>query len=141
MGSRLRINDEDNVIQDNKLKNIEELEGEVETLEVEVIKQGVLLNDTIKFVTEQFQRLTNVTEGEEKENEVEDSDVKVSDTETVVLESASPGNDAESCMDSDQHSSQCSGWTEKGECDSNPEFMSEQCKKSCGLCGGNGDPG
>ena len=60
--SRLRINDEDNVIQDDKIQNLEELEGEVEILEKEVEKQGELLNKTKKAVDEQFQRLTNLTE-------------------------------------------------------------------------------
>ena len=69
--SRLRINDEDNVIQDDKIQNLEELEGEVEILEKEVEKQGELLKKTKKAVDEQFQRLTNLTEileGEGKGN-------------------------------------------------------------------------
>jgi len=99
--SRLRINDEDNVIQDDKIQNLEELEGEVEVLEKEVEKQGELLNKTKKAVDEQFQRLTNLTEileGEGKddseENEVEDSDSKETDgdTGTAVVESVEVGS-------------------------------------------------
>ena len=44
-------------------------------------------------------------------------------------------NDSENCKDSDKHSSNCPGWAKTGECESNPAFMTEQCKKSCGKCG------
>ncbi|XP_025080317.1 zinc metalloproteinase nas-13-like [Pomacea canaliculata] len=30
---------------------------------------------------------------------------------------------------------QCDGWAEDGECDHNPNWMKENCKKSCGVCG------
>jgi len=100
-----------NIIQDDKIATLEGLEVEVENLEAEVIKQGELLNNTIKAVDEQFQRLTNLTEllGEdEKENEVEDPDWEKSkdaetctncDTETVEdssseTESSEKGSDS-----------------------------------------------
>ena len=60
--SRLEINDDENIIQDDKIATLEGLEVEVENLEAEVIKQGELLNNTIKAVDEQFQRLTNLTD-------------------------------------------------------------------------------
>lgn len=41
-----------------------------------------------------------------------------------------PGGNA-SCVDKD---SECIGWEERGECKSNPGFMSVQCARSCGLC-------
>jgi len=37
----------------------------------------------------------------------------------------------ETCYDDD---SQCAGWAAAGECDANPGFMLEQCRKSCDKC-------
>jgi len=39
--------------------------------------------------------------------------------------------EAEKC--SDGHP-ECDGWASDGECETNPEFMTRVCRKSCGLC-------
>jgi len=41
--------------------------------------------------------------------------------------------DASGCGDANE---QCTEWAFFGECEKNPGFMLETCKKSCGLCGG-----
>lgn len=35
------------------------------------------------------------------------------------------------CEDSNNN---CQSWASRGECDKNPEWMGENCKKSCGTC-------
>jgi len=47
------------------------------------------------------------------------------------------GNEGE-CTNSD---SRCEGWAAEGECDANPIWMKENCKKACGTCDGNGGGG
>ena len=37
----------------------------------------------------------------------------------------------ETCRDLD---TQCGGWAKSGQCDLNPAFMLESCRKSCGQC-------
>uniref|UniRef100_A0A7S2HWW8 ShKT domain-containing protein n=1 Tax=Alexandrium andersonii TaxID=327968 RepID=A0A7S2HWW8_9DINO len=41
------------------------------------------------------------------------------------------GSNGDDCFDSD-HS--CPGWAARGECDNNPDYMTEYCPMSCGLC-------
>ncbi len=41
-----------------------------------------------------------------------------------------PGGNA-SCVD--KHS-ECTGWAQSGECKSNPNFMTAECERACGLC-------
>jgi hypothetical protein len=41
------------------------------------------------------------------------------------------GGDDLPCDDAE---AQCPAWAERGECESNPRFMSKQCRKSCRLC-------
>lgn len=33
---------------------------------------------------------------------------------------------------------QCEGWARSGECDKNPSWMKQNCKKSCKICSGSG---
>ena len=42
------------------------------------------------------------------------------------------------CEDNDE---QCSSWASTGECDINPEWMHENCKKSCDKCDDDGGDG
>merc|ERR1712151_380312 len=46
---------------------------------------------------------------------------------------SSSGSDGEErCTDED---SQCVAWAKEGQCSSNPEYMRQNCKSSCSLCG------
>mmetsp|Transcript_4979 Transcript_4979/g.8675 ORF Transcript_4979/g.8675 Transcript_4979/m.8675 type:complete len:83 (-) Transcript_4979:305-553(-) len=46
----------------------------------------------------------------------------------VVTATVTPG----ACVDSNE---QCTEWAFFGECEKNPQFMRDTCKKSCGVCG------
>ena len=35
------------------------------------------------------------------------------------------------CQDDHEH---CEDWAKNGECENNPEYMKDGCKKSCGIC-------
>jgi hypothetical protein len=37
----------------------------------------------------------------------------------------------EECTDESEH---CADWASQGECENNPGFMHESCKKSCKIC-------
>jgi hypothetical protein len=39
------------------------------------------------------------------------------------------------CQDDPTYSDQCKEWTEKGQCETTPEFMVTHCASSCGKCG------
>ena len=43
-----------------------------------------------------------------------------------------------SCTDKSQH---CNYWARNGECQKNPSYMNESCRKSCNLCNGGGGGG
>ena len=40
------------------------------------------------------------------------------------------------CADDDER---CARWAKEGECEGNPMFMHERCKKACGVCCLDGD--
>lgn len=63
-----------------------------------------------------------------------DDDLAQQDNElaTTAQSSSAP---AVSCEDTKPD---CAGWAKSGECQSNPGFMLQGCKKSCGGCGGDG---
>ena len=42
------------------------------------------------------------------------------------------------CTDKNEY---CADWAKRGECTANPEWMEENCAKSCGKCGGGGGDG
>ena len=44
--------------------------------------------------------------------------------------------DQAECMDDSEH---CADWASKGECQNNPDYMLESCKKSCGVCSADGE--
>ena len=48
------------------------------------------------------------------------------------------GEAVRTCLD--LHGS-CGGWAARGECEANPEFMGQECRKACKLCGGGGGGG
>lgn len=48
------------------------------------------------------------------------------------------GGGSKDCVDKN---SQCGGWAAIGECTKNPDYMLENCKKSCKKCGGGGGGG
>ena len=43
-----------------------------------------------------------------------------------------------SCNDKSRH---CNYWARNGECQKNPSYMNENCRKSCNLCNGGGGGG
>jgi len=44
---------------------------------------------------------------------------------------------AQACRD-EYDSASCKSWAKRGECEANPNWMLENCAKSCGQCGGGG---
>ena len=53
----------------------------------------------------------------------------------VTREAAWGAEDEAECVDDSEY---CGDWASKGECQNNPEYMLESCKKSCGVCSADG---
>lgn len=58
----------------------------------------------------------------------EDGTCSSSSASSSASSAAASGND---CSDADDR---CKGWASAGECEKNPGYMEEHCKKSCGTC-------
>jgi len=60
------------------------------------------------------------------------NDVNLPEKETCTEEGSCEAVEDASCVDDHV---KCSDWSSRGECESNAKYMSNFCKKSCGICG------
>merc|ERR1712242_381780 len=59
------------------------------------------------------------------------ADVKITASETTPAPAHPTTAPAPGCSDTNQY---CEDWAASGQCDTNPNYMLESCRKSCGVC-------
>jgi hypothetical protein len=64
------------------------------------------------------------------------NDINLPEKETCFEEGSCEAAEDDSCVDGHE---KCSAWASKGECEANPKYMLQYCKKSCGICGSVGN--
>jgi len=60
-----------------------------------------------------------------------------SSTQDGTCSSNESAKNASICHDNHPAENECQFWARNGECEKNPNFMTKECKKSCGICSDN----